>query len=188
LFEAQLFNEATVFNLVQIMVVVIGSLGFRLCGVGSSPSETGRAFQFSLVEMFGWSMIVALWAFAFRSILTNFPVDRFTAIWMVAATVPPLFVGLVLFGKLSTKTRLPGILAAYVIAFVIYRFVVFWNAFHKLPCEQIVLWAFGMAVTQISFISAWWAVMRMDEAMQERQAISDASREKLKVFEPGQEN
>jgi hypothetical protein len=179
LFEERLFNEATVFNLFQIIVVVIGALGFRLCGVGQSDSETDSGFQFSLVEMFGWSMIVALWAFAFRSALANFPVDGYTVIWMVAATVAPLLIAPVLFGRLSTTARLVGLISAYLSAFMIYRLVE-----QQLPGEQIVLWAFGMAVTQITYISAWWAVTRMDEAMQERQAVSDASREKLKVFEP----
>jgi hypothetical protein len=179
LFEVQLFNEATVFNLFQIIIVVIGALVFRLCGISSSTSENDKRFQFSLVEMFGWSMIVALWVFAFRSALANFPVDGYTAIWMLAATVPPLLIAPVLFGKLSAIARVVGVMATYLAVFFVY-----WIVDQRLPGEQIVLWAFGMAITQISYISAWWAVMRMDEAMQERQAISEASREKLRVFEP----
>lgn len=179
LFESQLFNEATVFNLFQIIIIVVGALVVRLCGIGSFTSENDKGFQFSLVEMFGWSMIVALWAFAFRSALANFPVDGYTAIWMVAATLPPLLVAPVLFGKLSAVARLVSVMAVYLVMFLVY-----WIVDQRLPGEQIVLWGFGMAVTQISYISACWAVMRMDEAMQERQAISEASREKLKVFEP----
>jgi hypothetical protein len=41
-----------------------------------------------------------------------------------------------------------------------------------------------MAITQVTYISAWWSVVRMDEVMKERRGIPESSREKLKAFEP----
>jgi hypothetical protein len=183
-YESRLLNETTTFNLFHMAIVIVGALCLKLCGVGSR-SESKSSFQFSLVEMFGWSMIVALWAFALRAALAKFPVDAYAYIWMVAATLPPLLIAPVLFGNLSTTIRLVGVTGSYLLAMLIYGTAVYYA---QEPAHQwfnpMVHWAFGLVVAQISYISAWWAVIRMDEAMQERQAISEASREKLKVFEP----
>ena len=41
-----------------------------------------------------------------------------------------------------------------------------------------------MGITQITYIAAWWAVMRMDEVMAERLAVSAASRVELALYDP----
>jgi hypothetical protein len=184
--SAYLFNEGTMFNLFHISIVIVGSLSLKLLGVGRTGIRTKKTFQFSIMEVFGWSMIVALWAFALR-VASSQPLPDFDYIsgtWMAAATIPPLLVVPVLFSNLTTTPRLIGLGSIYLGALLIYLFTDLWFARQNRLDDQIVHWSFGMAVTQISYISAWWAVMRMDEAMQERQAIIDASREKLKVFEP----
>jgi hypothetical protein len=173
------FNESMFVNLLQISGVLIGSLAFRVCGLGKSTNNDQQPLRFSLIEMFGWSMIVALWAFAFRSSAARFPVDDFTVIWTVATIAAPLSVIPALYGSMSSTRRLAAFLGSYAMVLVVGG-----AAYNYYGNEPINTWAFIMTITQITYIAAWWAVMRMDEAMQERQAVSDASREKLKVFEP----
>jgi hypothetical protein len=50
------------------------------------------------------------------------------------------------------------------------------------------LWALSMAVTQITYISAWWAVVRTDEVMQERRAVTADDRTKLAIFDPQEDH
>jgi hypothetical protein len=173
------FDESMFVNLLQVSGVLIGSLAFRVCGLGRSTNDDQQPLRFSLIEMFGWSMIVALWAFAFRSSAARFPVDVFTGIWTVATIAAPLTVIPALFGSMSSTRRIAAFLGSYAMVLVVGGAA--YNYYGNGPINT---WALIMSVTQISYISAWWAVMRMDEAMQERQAIIDASREKLKVFEP----
>jgi general stress protein CsbA len=179
IFQEMFFNELTFVNLLQISGVIVGSLMLRICGLGKPTNSDQQPFQFSLIEMFGWSMIVALWAFAFRSSAGKFPVDWYTSVWLVGAIVAPLCVLPALYGKMSITQRLAAFLASYVLVLVFSGV-----AYKYYGNEAIINFSLIMAITQISYISTWWAVMRMDEAMQERQAISEASREKLALFDP----
>jgi hypothetical protein len=182
-----LLDEHITLHLLQVFIVVIGAIFFRIVGVGKPDTNAEQPFQFSLVEMFGWTMIVALWAFAFRASSGRILLDRYFIIWLVASTIAPLMVAPVLYGKFSTAMRLVGLVSVYLLVLLSYVIVLYY--FDKpVPANDWVFpifhWAFGLVFTQISYISAWWAVIRMDEAMQERQAITEASREKLKLFEP----
>lgn len=172
-------NEHTFINLLQMLIAMGGAALLRLCGIGKPEKISAQSFRFSLMEIFGWTMIVALWAFAFRSAAARIPVDKYFMIWLLAASAGPLLVAPALFSKLSALMRLTALIMAYLIAFVIYAI-----ASYYLPDEPIVNWAFGMAIAQITYIAAWWAVMRMDEGMQRRREMTNPSREKLTLFDP----
>lgn len=170
-------GESVALHFLQIVSVMLAAGLFKLIGIRPEPAS-GEPIRFSLVEMFGWSMIVALWAFAVRFATTGFLIDAYWFLWAITATVAPILLVPVLFGDWSVARRMFMLFVLYLLAIAAY--VVgsrYWNG--PLP-----FWAFSMAITQMTYISAWWAVVRMDEVMQERRAISAASREKLEIFEP----
>lgn len=176
-------NESISFNLIQILVVIAGAGCCWMLGVGKAEREDNQSFQFSLVEMFGWSMIVALWAFALRSMNAGVLVDRYFFLWIVTAAVTPILLIPVFFSNISTAWRYGYLIAVFVIVFIAYGF-----AARYVGDNPIALWALMMAITQIAYISIWWAVVRMDEVMQERRAVVAASDEKLKVFNPKEDS
>ncbi|MDZ4656382.1 MAG: hypothetical protein SH868_02260 [Bythopirellula sp.] len=172
-------GESISFNLIQLFTVSLGSALFRLCGIGKQDRDApSELFQFSLVEIFGWTMIVALWAFAMRFAGVDFLIDKYLIVWIVAASLAPLLLVPVLFGRVSTGWRLLGFLGVYIVTFAAYGVSAKWMD-GPLP-----LWAFSMAITQITYISAWWAVVRMDEVMQERRAVIASSEQKLALYDP----
>ena len=169
-------SESVAFNFVQFFTVLCGSALARWGGIGIRTNA--EEIRFSLIEMFGWTMIVALWAFALRYALSGMIVDIYLIEWFVGASLSPVLLVPILYCQLSTVARLLWLTSLYLFALSAY---VVGSNFMIGPMP---LWTFAMALTQITYISAWWAVMRMDEAMQERRAISAAIREKLAVFEP----
>jgi hypothetical protein len=179
-FEPLSYDEIIGFSFVHFIAVLTGAAFFKLCGVGKeAASSTDNTFRISLVEIFGWSLIAALWAFGMRFVDEGLLIDKYFIAWFsIAAAIPVLLIP-VLFSAISTTKRIVAFMCIISIAFIGYMLTE-----HYIPDNPISMWVLTMAVTQISYISAWWAVMRMDEAMQERQAITEASREKLKVFEP----
>jgi hypothetical protein len=179
--EAAFRGESISFNLIHILAVVCGAALLRVCGLGRQNSATGdESFQFSLVEIFGWTMIVAFWAFALRFAGTDFLIDRYWILWNGVASVTPLLLVPVLFGRISTGWRLFGLLVSYLLVFVAYGVAA------KFMEGPMPLWALSMALTQITYISAWWAIVRMDEVMQERRAVAAASKEKLAIYDPNE--
>jgi hypothetical protein len=172
-------GESISFSFVQFLAVMIATALLKLCGVGKHAKNTAdEMFQFSLVEIFGWTMIVALWAFALRFGGVDFLVDKYWIAWIVAASVAPVLLVPILFNKLAPGARLFAMLGVYVAVFGAYALGA---RFMEGPLP---LWAFSMAVTQITYISAWWSVVRMDEVMLERRAVAEANAEKLKVYDP----
>jgi hypothetical protein len=170
--------ESVAFNFIQIFVVVCGAAFFKLCRIVSQPARHNESFQFSLIEIFGWTMIVALWAFAVRFASTGFLLDGYWALWIATATMAPLMLIPVLFSNSSPVARLVKLVGLYLLSFLAY---VVGSRYMQGPLP---LWAFSMAITQTTYISAWWAVVRMDEVMQERRAVTVASREELALYEP----
>jgi len=108
----------------------------------------------------------------------DFLIDKYLIVWIVAASLAPLLLVPVLFGRVSTGWRLLGFLGVYIVTFAAYGVSAKWMD-GPLP-----LWAFSMAITQITYISAWWAVVRMDEVMQERRAVIASSEQKLALYDP----
>jgi hypothetical protein len=170
--------ETISFSFIQFFVVLVGVGFLRAVGLGRHLAETAEPFRFSLVEMFGWSMVVALWAFALRFAGVNFIIDAYWWVWIVTASIAPLVITPILFANLSLGSRPFALLAVYLFTLIVYALG---KRFMDGPMP---LWALSMALTQITYISAWWAVVRIDEAMQERRAVTAASIEKLKVFDP----
>lgn len=170
--------ETISFSFIQFFVVFAGVGLLRICRVGQHLLESAEPFRFSLVEIFGWTMIVALWAFALRFAGVNFIIDTYWWVWIATAAVAPLLITPILFANLSLGARPFALLAVYLFTLIAYAIG---KRFMDGPMP---LWALSMAVTQITYISAWWAVVRADEVMQERRAVSKVSREKLKVFDP----
>lgn len=173
--------ETISFNFIQFFAVLIGVGLLRVAGVGKQLTKTDEPFQISLVEIFGWTMIVALWAFGLRFAGVNFLIDAYWWVWIVTAAVAPLAVTPILFANVSLGSRPFALLAVYLFALIAYAIG---KRFMEGPLP---LWALSMAVTQITYISAWWAVVRTDEVMQERRAVTTDARTKLAVFDPQDE-
>ncbi len=167
LLAEMLLDEHVFFNLLQVILILAGALFFRIIGLGKPDKSADQTFQFSLVEMFGWTMIVAFWAFAFRASAGRLLIDRYFVIWLVAATVAPLIIAPVLFSNLSATLRLIGLVGAYLATFLINSITR--SFFYD---DQIITWSLMMAIAQITYITAWWAVVRMDEVVQERRVIA----------------
>jgi hypothetical protein len=123
-------------------------------------------------------MIVAIWAFAIRFATTEIANDSSWAWWTSAAILPPLLLIPVLCRPSTPTKRAVGLTSIYFISIFIFLAVARDN---KGPLPK---WGLFMAIAQVTYISAWWAMMRMDEAMQERRANSATSREKLAIFVP----
>lgn len=174
--------ETISFNFIQFFVVLAGVGLQRAGGIGKhSPTEANELVRFSLVEIFGWTMIVALWAFALRFAGVNFIVDAYWWVWLVAAALAPLLVAPILFANLSLGARPFALLTLYLTTLIAYAIG------RRFMDGPLPLWALSMALTQITYISAWWAVVRTDEVMQERRAVTEDAREKLAVYQPGDE-
>jgi hypothetical protein len=170
--------ETISFNFIQLFAVLLGVGLLRAGGVGRHLADSIESLRFSLVEIFGWTMVVALWAFALRFAGVNFIIDAYWWVWIATASIAPLVVTPILFANLSLGSRPFALLAAYLFTLIAYAIG---RRFMNGPMP---LWALSMAITQITYISAWWAVVRTDEVMQERRAVTAASSEKLKVFDP----
>ncbi len=156
--------ESVFLHFVQIAAVMMAAGLYKLCGIRPEPAS-GEPIRFSLVEMFGWSMIVALWAFAIRYATMEFATDKYWFLWAITALVAPILLLPVLFGAWSVGTRLLMLVVLYLVAIAVYIIGSrYWDG-------PLALWAFSMAITQITYISAWWAIVRMDEVMQERRAV-----------------
>jgi hypothetical protein len=172
-------GESISFAFIQFFVVMAGAGFLKLCGVRkATKASSGKSFQISLIEFFGWTMIVALWAFALRFSEELFMFDSYVMLWEGAASLAPLLLAPILFTQITTTWRLLGLLFVYLLSFAAYGFVA------KLMEGPLPLWTLSMAITQVTYISAWWSVVRMDEVMKERRGIPESSREKLKAFEP----
>jgi hypothetical protein len=154
------FNESISFNFIQILFVLAGGTIFWLLGIGKSGRNAETSFRFSLVEMFGWSMIVALWAFALRSMNAGLLVDRYFVLWIVTASVTPILLIPVHFSKFSMAWRCGALGAVFGIVLAAYGI-----ADRYVSDNPIALWALSMSITQIIYITAWRIVWRMDEAM-----------------------
>jgi hypothetical protein len=173
--------ESITFSFIQFFAVLLGVGLLKVGGVGKHLGSSAESLRFSLVEIFGWTMIVALWAFALRFAGVNFIIDAYWWVWIVTASVAPLVVTPILFANLSLGARPFALLAVYLFALIAYAIG---KRFMEGPLP---LWALSMAITQITYISAWWAVVRTDEVMQERRAVTAEANEKLKVFNPRDE-
>ncbi len=169
-------GESISFSFIQFFAVMLGAGLLKLCGVGKAISN--ETFQVSLIEFFGWTMIVALWAFGLRFGGVDFLIDQYWVVWIIAASAAPLLLVPVLFSRISSGSRLLSLLALYLFVFGAYALL---TKFMEGPMP---LWALSLAITQVTYISACWSVVRMDEVMQERRVVSESSREKLKVFDP----
>ena len=68
--ESQYRGELVAFCFLQLVFVLVGVGVLRWLGwvapLAAPSSDPSERFQFSLVEMFGWSIIVAFWSFAVR--------------------------------------------------------------------------------------------------------------------------
>ena len=171
--------ETISFNFIQFFAVLLGVALLRACGVGAEPAtDQPESLRFSLVEMFGWTMIVALWSFALRLAGVNFIIDAYWWVWIATAAIAPLVVTPVLFANVTLGSRPFGLLAVYLFALIAYAIG---NRFMDGPLP---FWALSMAITQITYISAWWAMLRTDEVMQERTAVTENARMKLSVYKP----
>lgn len=174
--------ESISFSFIQFFAVLGGVGLLRACGVGAEKRDDNHQHvRFPLVEMFGWTMIVALWAFGLRLAGMNFIIDAYWWVWIATATVAPLVVTPVLYARLTLGARPFALMAVYLMALIGYALG---KRFMDGPLP---FWALSMAITQITYISAWWALVRTDEVMQERRAVTENSREKLKMSEPPQE-
>ncbi len=180
--ESAYRGELVAFCFLQLSLVLLGCILWLKLGWISLLSETTdevqEKFQFSLVEIFGWTIIVAFWAFALRFADFRIITQDLWWIWLGCAVLIPLCIVLVFFKQLLPGTRLLRLMVAYLFALVLYGIA---RIYDKGPLPS---WAFAMAITQITYITAWWAVMRMDAVMVERKEVTAASRERLAIFDP----
>lgn len=180
LVEGPISGESFALNFIQFFTVAVAAALWRAVGFGRRSSQ--EPIRISLVEMFGWTMVVALWAFAVRFALGGAIVDAYTIVWIVAASVAPVLIVPVLYGRLSTVSRLLWLTALYLLAMLSYAIG---TNYMEGPMP---LWAFGMALVQLIYISAWWSMVRMDEALQQRHAVSENAQAKLAVYRTEEED
>ncbi len=179
--DTQYRREVVAFNFLQILSVLSCCAFLKYFAFIDEFSvfhlEKRETLRISLIEIFGWTIIVAVWAFAAR--FADFTIVRQAEwlIWILCAIVVPILATAVLFRRSSPPARLLRLVVIYLLTFLFYAIA--WNG-------RLSALAVSMSVTQLTYISAWWAMMRMDEAMQERRAIIAASREKLALYDPNE--
>ncbi len=180
--ESEYRGELVAFCFLQLSLVLVGCVLLKQLGwiakLTEPVTEEQERFHFSLVEIFGWTIIVAFWAFAVRYADFRIVTQELWWIWLLCAVLIPWVLVLVFFKPLQPGTRLLRLMVAYLFALVLYGIA---RIYDQGPLPS---WAFAMAITQITYITAWWAVMRMDSVMSERKAATQASRERLAVFDP----
>ncbi|TWU29520.1 hypothetical protein [Bythopirellula polymerisocia] len=175
-------SELVAYCFLQLMLVLVGCFFLEKFGwiakLSEPMTDEKSRFQFSLVEIFGWTIIVAFWAFAVRFADFAIVTQKTWWIWLLWAALIPLVLAFAFFKPLQPGTRLLRLMVAYLFALLLFGIA---RIYDQGPLPS---WAFAMAITQITYITAWWAVMRMDEVMGERRAVTTASREALSIYDP----
>jgi hypothetical protein len=172
------------YMVMHISILVVGTYVLRLSGLVNQFSIVARqhnnAFHFSLIELFGWTIIVSIWAFMIRfaDFGLDVPSDYDWLYWLVCSAVIPLTLVPSLERSLRPVRRITIISMALLAGALLY---IFGRNFFPPPLPE---WTLILSITQITYISAWWAVVRMDEVMQERRAVTDGARAKLAIFDP----
>lgn len=142
--------------------------------------EAPDRFRFPLIEYFGWSIVVAIWAFMWRyTDLRQLQYEKYWWSWFGCSIAPVVVLPLV-FGKIQVGARILRLMVLYLLVLLGYALVRFTaNLQGPFPA-----WATVMVSTQITYIAAWWAVMQLDAVMVERRRVTAASRQTLAHFEP----
>ena len=123
------------------------SLGLRISG----RSQEERPWQFSLVELFGWTCVVALWAFAVR----HADLAPYSWSWLARAVVAPLLMVVLLGGPGSWWVRAGCVLSIFVLLLLLART----NAgIHLLLAKHLIL-------AQAAYLTLWYVVRRLDGAL-----------------------
>ena len=184
--QSEYRGELVAFCFLQLTLLLLGCAVLKKLGWIASLSEPladekGK-FQFSLIEIFGWSIIIAFWSFAVRFADFGIVTQTDWWIWLLCAVLIPLVLAFAFFKTLQPGTRLLRLMVAYLFTLLLYGVA---RIYDQGPLPS---WAFAMAITQITYITAWWAVMRMDDVMAERRAVTNASREALAIYDPKESN
>ncbi len=175
-------REFIAVSLLQSLVILGGAWVLKWCGYQAEldcvTSPSPEPFRISLVEVFGWSLVVALWSFAARHADFSIVAEYDWWLWFSCATLVPLAMIPAFLAKLQTGTRMLRLMVVYLLA------LLFYGLARKFFPGELQAWIFTMAVTQIAYLTAWWAVMRMDQVLRERRAVSANSRAKLAIYDP----
>ncbi len=149
------------FYMVHIVLVcgialLMNSAGW-LPGLSPLTKQPKQKFQFPVVEMFGWTCIVAIWSFAGRHARID---DDFYGLFFANSVTIPLFV-IALLGRLSGWWfRVFLLLLAYGAAIFMARLTA--GRFDS----DVGFVLLGMNLTQVTYLALWCVVRRLDDVMQ----------------------
>ncbi len=150
------WSDLLTFYLVHILLVFCGTLILRSFGwLRRWPSLVDREnekFRYSVIEMFGWTTVAAIWAFAFRHATTGD--DFYTLYFANFTTIPIITVALVCRSRWRYLAIL--ILAALAIAILSVRFI---TGRFDLVVGPTLLWG---NLTQVTYLGIWYAVQCLD--------------------------
>jgi hypothetical protein len=187
--ENRFAGESLGCNLLQVLSVVAGALVLTWLGIGRSADAggEGRPLRWSLMEMFGWSIIVAVWAFAVRFGDFRILSSGDWWLWYGVSTLVPLAMLALFFGEVPPGTRVLRLMVMVLTLFLVYGVGRKHGAAilpNDVDSRMLLSYVCLLAFTQVIYLAVWWAVMRMDDTLAERRRVTATSREKLALFDP----
>ena len=148
------------FYLLQALLVASGSLllnaGGWLRKWSPRNEQEKQKFQFSVIEMFGWTCLAAIWAFAAHHARME---DDFYGLYLTNSVIVPLAMVALLNCSCVWWFRGFLILLGYAVAILMARFTA--GRFDS-DADFILL---GLNLTQVTYLALWYAVQRLDDAM-----------------------
>jgi len=173
------WRDLLTFYLVHTLIVCCGTLILRLLGwLRRWPSLVDRKnekFRYSVIEMFGWTTVVAIWAFAWHHATAD---DDFYGLFLANLTGIPL-VTIVLVCR-SNRWRYLALWMLVVYAIAILS-VWFTTGRFDSDAGFVLLWG---NLTQVTYLGIWYAVERLDLSMRSHQAnVEKNSRTSLKLHQ-----
>ena len=144
------------------------------------PSEQQANWQISLIEMFGWTILVAIASFAGRSMDFRFLQSNDHVIAKIAAMlVLPLCLAGAIRSRLDSLTQSRRYWTCFTILLV--SLVI---AFREIEPRI----ALPLILSQVGFLMSWFTVMGMDRLMREAKAIQQSLTDELQGQESVEED
>ncbi len=166
------WQDLLTFYLIHTLLVFGGTLVLRSLGwLRRWPSLVDRKnekFRYSVIEMFGWTTIVAIWAFGWRHATAE---DDFYALYLANLTAIPL-ITIALVGR-SSRWRCLVILILVACAIAA---VSVWLVTGR--SEKLFIFVFLIGnLTQAIYLGIWYAVQRFDWSQADSRASLKLHRE-----------
>jgi len=175
-------GESLALTYLQFILIVLLANLLRASGITLPTREQtdpdARPWQVSLIELFGWSIIVSVWAFVARHATWSIVADGWWCVWLATSVLAPIATATACLQPAKPAVKLLSLLSLFA---SLPLGVLFLRTFDQGP---LLGWLAALAGTQITYLLLWWAVLKMDQATAERIAELPEDGKQLTLFEP----